>query len=95
MRVKAVLRDTDVLAKQPGSAERILASAEKNLDRVVNLNSLLKVMGLPEEGRIAMLQALAKSGLHIWLGAEGGQDLVFITRDALPDEIRVSGYQWQ
>ncbi|MGY5873565.1 MAG: hypothetical protein RTV72_15055 [Candidatus Thorarchaeota archaeon] len=94
MRIKAVLRDTDILQLEAGSKERILAAAKKNADRVINWPSLLKVMGLVFEDRTKMLDSLAESKLKIWLLTEGGQHLIFLTTGKdLPQED--AGYQWQ
>jgi hypothetical protein len=94
MRIKAVLRDTDILQLEAGSKERILAAARKNSDRVVNWPSLLKVMGLVYEDRTRMLDNLADSKLKIWLLTDGSQDLIFLTagKELPPDN---AGYQWQ
>jgi len=94
MRIKAVLRDTDILQLEAGSKERILAAAKKNSDRVINWPSLLKVMGLVFEDRTKMLDCLVDSNLRIWLLTDGDQHLIFLTagKDFPPDNV---GYQWQ
>jgi hypothetical protein len=94
MRIKAVLRDTDILQLEAGSKDRILAAAKKNADRVVNWPSLLKVMGLAFEDRTKMLDNLANSKLKIWLLTDGSQDLIFISegKETPPENV---GYQWQ
>ncbi|MBN2231077.1 MAG: hypothetical protein JW779_15945 [Candidatus Thorarchaeota archaeon] len=94
MRIKAVLRDIEILKMEPGSKERILASAKKNLDRVINWPSLLKVMGLTFDERIKMLQELRHTKLHIWLVKDADQHLIFLTEseNAQPE---ISGYAWQ
>ena len=94
MRIKAVLRDTDILQLEAGSKERILAAAKKNSDRVINWPSLLKVMGLVYEDRTKMLDSLVDSKLKIWLFTDGSQDLIFLTAGKeLPQDN--AGYQWQ
>ena len=82
MRVKAVLRDTDILQMEAGS---------KN---VVSWSSLLKVMGLTVEDRTAMLEMLKDTKFHIWLANEGDQDLIFLSESETesPDE---PAYRWQ
>ncbi len=93
MRIKAVLRDTDILQMEPGSKKRILAAAIKNEDRVISWTSLLKVMGLAFEQRQTMLEMLKDSNLHIWLMNDGNQHLVFLTSSTeTPLEM---AYQWQ
>jgi hypothetical protein len=92
MRIKAVLRDTDILQMDAGSKERILAAAKKNLDRVINLPSLLKVMGLDFEGRTTMLEALKDSKLSIWLLIDAQQHLIFISEN---ENLQHEGYRWQ
>ncbi|MFW9963952.1 MAG: hypothetical protein ACFFCX_10335 [Candidatus Sifarchaeia archaeon] len=92
MRIKAVLRDTDILQLEPGSIERIVATAKKNIDRVVNLPSLLKVMGLSFEERCIMLEALKDSKLHIWLLNDTQQHLVYLSEN---EESEFEGYRWQ
>ena len=94
MRIKAVLRDTDILQLEPGSKERILAAVKKNADRVINWTSLLKVMGLGFEERTKMLDTLAGSKMRIWLITDSDQHLIFLTGGKeVPPEL--SGYQWQ
>jgi len=94
MRVKAVLRDTDILQMEAGSKNRIMAAANKNADRVVSWSSLLKVMGLTVEDRTAMLEMLKDTKFHIWLANEGDQDLIFLSESETesPDE---PAYRWQ
>jgi len=92
MRIKAVLRDSDILGMQPGSKERVLAAAMKNLDRLVNLGSLLKVMGLPSDGRLALLEILEGTKLHIWLAIDSQQHVILISES---DTIDLEGYKWQ
>jgi hypothetical protein len=94
MRIKAVLRDTDILQMEAGSKSRILAAANKNLDRVINLPSLLKVMGLTLEERTTMLDALGESKIHVWLLNESGQHLIFMSEEE-EKEGKIDGYQWQ
>ncbi len=94
MRIKAVLRDTDILQLEAGSKERILAATKKNVDRVINWTSLLKVMGLGFEERTKMLDILAGSKMRIWLITDSDQHLIFLTEGKeVPPEL--SGYQWQ
>ncbi|MFW9961930.1 MAG: hypothetical protein ACFFDV_13000 [Candidatus Thorarchaeota archaeon] len=93
MRIKAVLRDTDILQMEPGSKKRILAAAKKNEDRVISWTSLLKVMGLTFEERQNMLEMLRDSNLHIWLMNDGEQHLVLLT--AGNDSPTEMAYQWQ
>jgi hypothetical protein len=93
MRIKAVLRDTDILNMNMGSKERILAAARKNVDRLINLGSLLKVMGLGLEDRCFMLEILKDTGLHMWFSNEGDQHLVFLSENKDAEE--AVGYQWQ
>ncbi|MHA2395832.1 MAG: hypothetical protein ACXAC0_03945 [Candidatus Thorarchaeota archaeon] len=92
MRIKAVLRDTDILQMEPGSKGRVLAAAKKNLDRVVNLPSLLKVMGLSYDDRCAMLDAIKDSTIHVWLLMDAQQHLIYLSEK---NESEFGGYQWQ
>lgn len=94
MRIKAVLRDSEILKLEAGSKERILTAAKKNADRVINWPSLLKVMGLVFEERTKMLESLVGSKLSIWLLTDGSQDLIFLTegKEGPPES---SGYKWQ
>lgn len=95
MRIKAVLRDEKILHMHPGSEERIRASAEKNYDRLVNLSSLLKVMGLGSEDRIKMLQSFSGKGVHIWLAKDADQHLAYFSKNETPQDGEFAGYQWQ
>ncbi|MHA2355713.1 MAG: hypothetical protein ACXADC_11095 [Candidatus Thorarchaeota archaeon] len=95
MRIKAVLRDSEILQMDHGSKTRIIAVAKKNVDRVVNLASLLKVMGLNPENRINMLQALDDSKLHIWLFQDAQQDLIFLSKGNSFQDANLRGYKWQ
>lgn len=95
MRIKAVLRDNDILAMEPGSQKRIEATAMKNLDRIVSQSSLLKVMGLNGDERVRMLETLSNKQISIWLGKDAQQDIIYFTQEKLPEEIESSGYQWQ
>ena len=95
MRIKAVLRDSDILGLEPGTNERIVTTAIKNVDRVISLSSLMKVMGLRLEDKTKMLQALSNQKLHIWLAKDSQQDIIFMTRGNLPEEFGSMGYQWQ
>ena len=92
MRVKAVLRDTEILQMEPGSKTRVLTAAKKNLDRVVNLPSLLKVMGRGFEDRCVMLDALKDSKLHVWMVNDSQQHLIYLSEKM---ESEISGYHWQ
>ena len=92
MRIKAVLRDTEILQMEAGSKARINAAAKKNIDRVVNLPSLLKVMGLDFDDRSDMLEALKDSKIHVWLLIDAQQHLIFMSEK---DEFEHQGYQWQ
>lgn len=92
MRIKAVLRDTEILQLNPGSKERIIAAAKKNVDRIVNLPSLLKVMGLSFDERCTMLAMLKDSNLHIWLLNDSQQHLVYFSEKK---EFEYGGYNWQ
>lgn len=95
MRIKTVLRDGDILNMEPGSKDRIMATTKKNLNRVVNLGSLMRVMGLGTDGRIEMLQILDSTDLHIWLANEGDQDIVFLSLSKTPEDADSLGYRWQ
>ncbi|MHA3962825.1 MAG: hypothetical protein AM325_004720 [Candidatus Thorarchaeota archaeon SMTZ1-45] len=92
MRIKAVLRDTEILQMDVGSKGRIIATAKKNIDRVVNLQSFLKVMGLSLDERCIMLDALKDTILHIWLLTDAQQHLIYISENK---NAEVSGYCWQ
>jgi len=95
MRIKAVLRDNQILGMAPGSQERIFATATKNLDRIVSQSSLLKVMGLKSDDRIEMLQVLKSSKIHIWLVNDAQQDVIYLSNENLPSDIEMAGYKWQ
>ena len=93
MRIKAVLRDSDILQMEPGSKERVLAGAKKNMDRAINWPSLLKVMGLSFEERLTMLAILAETKIHVWLLTDADQHIIFMSHGKeTPNE---AGYQWQ
>ena len=92
MRIKAVLRDGDILKLEAGSKERILDTAMKNSDRIVNLPSLLKVMGLTFEDRGIMLDALKDSKIHISLLNDAQQHLIYISNKK---DSEFGGYNWQ
>lgn len=94
MRIKAVLRDTDILKMEPGSTNRIIAAAKKNVDRLISWSSLLKIMGLDFEARTTMLDMLKGSNMHIWLLNDGNQHLIFITQTN-SSFTEASAYQWQ
>jgi len=95
MRIKAVLRDNEILQQQPGSHERIISVANKNVDRVINQASLLKVMGLGPDQRVEMLQALTDQEFHIWLAKDAEQDIIYFFKGKLPQEYENTGYQWK
>ncbi|MFW9887022.1 MAG: hypothetical protein ACFFER_02495 [Candidatus Thorarchaeota archaeon] len=95
LRIKAVLRDGEILKMEPASKARIVTTARKNIDRIVSLNSLLKVMGLNAENRIELLQALKDSKLHIWLFQDSQQDLIFLSRNVNIPDYGFRGYKWQ
>jgi hypothetical protein len=95
MRIKAVLRDNEILQLKPGSPERIVAVAKKNIDRVINQASLLKVMGLGPEKRLEMLEVLTNQDLHIWLAKDAEQDIIYFFNGNLPQEYENTGYQWK
>ena len=95
MRIKTVLRDGDILNMEPGSKDRVLATAKKNLDRVVNMGSLMRVMGFGTDGRIEMLQILDSTDLHIWLSNEGDQDIVYMSSSKTPVDEDSLGYRWK
>lgn len=92
MRIKAVLRDTEILQMEAGSKERVIAATKKNIDRVVNLQSLLKVMGLDFDSRTVMLEALKDSNIHVWLVTDAQQHLIFMSEK---EEVEIEGYMWQ
>jgi len=92
MRIKAVLRDADILQMDPGSKARIIAAARKNLERVVSLPSFLKVMGLSFEERCIMLDALKDSKIHVWLLNDSQQHLIYLSEK---NESEFDGYNWQ
>ena len=77
------------------SKARIVATARKNIDRIVALNSLLKVMGLEPENRIELLQALEDSKLHIWLFQDPQQDLIYLSESETIPDYGFRGYKWQ
>ena len=77
---------------EAGSKARVVAAAKKNLDRVVNLPSFLKVMGLNFEERCIMLEALKDSNIHVWLLNDAQQHLIYLSEK---DESEFGGYHWQ
>lgn len=96
MRIKAVLRDSEILAMTPGSKERIIATAKKNVDRFVNWGSLLKVMGLKFEDRLKMLEELRGHHLHIWLARDVDQHVIYLSeKDKIEYDEEVCVYMWQ
>jgi hypothetical protein len=95
MRIKAVLRDNEILGLEAGSSKRIVAAALKNLDRVVSMGSLLKIMGLPANGRSKMLDVLMGLDVHIWLAVDRDQHVICISKRESPPEADFSGYKWQ
>ncbi|TFG95948.1 hypothetical protein E4H12_12185 [Candidatus Thorarchaeota archaeon] len=92
MRIKAVLRDSEILKLEAGSKERILAAAKKNSDRIISLLSLLKVMGLTFDQRTTMLDVIKNTKLHIWLLNDAQQHLIYISES---NKQEVDGYNWQ
>ena len=92
MRIKAVLRDTEILQMEAGSKTRVIAAANKNIDRIVNLPSLLKVMGLSLDERCVMLDALKGSKIHVWLLNDVQQHLIYFSEK---NESEYQGYHWQ
>lgn len=93
MRIKAVLRDTDILKMAAGSKERILAATRKNIDRLINLPSLLKVMGLTDDDRCLMLNTLRETRIHVWFSNDANQHLIYFSENTNAEE--AIGYQWQ
>lgn len=77
---------------EAGTMSRIIATAKKNIDRVVNLPSLMKVMGLSDDERCIMLDALKESKVHVWLLIDSQQHLIFISEK---NESDFDGYKWQ
>lgn len=92
MRIKAVFRDAGILKMEEGSKERVMAVAQKNLDRVVNLPKLLKVMGLEFDKRCLMLDVLKDSKFHIWLLNDSEQHLIYMNEEKVANP---GGYMWQ
>ena len=92
MRIKAVLRDKEILQMESGTKARIITVAKKNLDRVVNLPSLLKVMGLNFDQRCIMLDSLKDLAIHLWLFNDSQQHLIFMSENSESD---YQGYNWQ
>ena len=95
MRIKAVLRDSEILKMKPGSEARINACIDKNEDRFVSWGSLLKVMGISFEERIKMLKLMQDRNIHIWLGIFGDQHVIYISKNEQVDDSEFVGYQWQ
>ena len=93
MRIKAVLRDKEILQMPVRSKRRIIATMNKNLDRFVDLSSLLRVMGLGVEDRTTMLEALADVDIHVWFLNNHDQHVIYLSKGGLPDE--ECAYQWQ
>jgi hypothetical protein len=94
MRIKAVLRDSDILKMDLGSDNRIKACAVKNLDRIVSWTSFLKVMGLSFDERTKMLEVLSNTKIHLWLGVVGDQHVVYLSEKE-NEELEFETYQWQ
>lgn len=92
MRIKAVLRDTEILQMEAGSKARVIATAKKNINRVVSLPSLLKVMGLSFDERCVMLDALKGLKIHVWLLTDAQQHLIYLSEKS---ESEQQGYHWQ
>ncbi len=81
---------------EPGSKERIIATARKNLDRFVDWRSLLKIMGLRFEDRIRMLETLDKEPIHIWLTKHAEQHVIYLSeKDSLEEDEDIVPYQWK
>lgn len=80
---------------EEGSEERIMATLDKNLDRAVNLNSLLRVMGMESDQRLDLLRALIKKPYHIWLANQGNQDVIYISHVDQPEDEEIVGFMWQ
>lgn len=80
---------------EPGSKTRIIAAAKKNVDRLISMQSLLKVMGLNFEERTKMLDAISKERLHIWLAMDSEQHVIYISSKKLPEDMDLPAYQWQ
>ncbi|MHA2286516.1 MAG: hypothetical protein ACXABZ_11680 [Candidatus Thorarchaeota archaeon] len=95
MRIKAVLRDSDILKMNPGSDDRIIAATKKNLDRLVSMTSFLKVMGLNFTDRSKMLDTLSHTKLHVWLGIDFEQHVIYISDREMPQDFDLCGYKWQ
>ncbi|MHA1934976.1 MAG: hypothetical protein ACW97A_06805 [Candidatus Thorarchaeota archaeon] len=95
MRIKAVLRDSEILKMTPGSDDRIVKSAKKNLDRLISMTSFLKVMGLNFTDRSKMLDTLSHTKLHIWLGIDSEQHVIYISESEMPQDFDLCGYKWQ
>ncbi|MHA2424630.1 MAG: hypothetical protein ACXAEF_07565 [Candidatus Thorarchaeota archaeon] len=95
MRIKAVLRDSDILGLEPGTDERIVTTAIKNVDRVISMSSLMKVMGLKFEERTKMLDVLSNQDVRVWLAKDSQQDIIYLTKGKMPEEFESVGYQWQ
>jgi hypothetical protein len=93
MRIKAVLRDSEILNMELGSSGRVLATVRKNADRLINLSSLMKVAGLGFDERCKMLEILKGANMHIWFSNDGDQHLVFFSENENAEE--AIGYQWQ
>ncbi|MHA1771007.1 MAG: hypothetical protein ACTSYL_04935 [Candidatus Thorarchaeota archaeon] len=94
MRIKAVLRDSTILGMEPGSRERVIAAAQKNKNRIVNLRSLLKIMGLKLSDRVRVLEILEQEKLSIWLANEGDQHVIFTSDGSPPEDPEFQGYRW-
>jgi hypothetical protein len=92
MRIKAVLRDSEILKLEAGSKERILAAVKKNSDRIISLPSLLKVMGLTNDDRTIMLEAIKNTKIHVWLLNDAQQHLIYIS---VNNKSEFGGYNWQ
>ncbi|MCK5617233.1 hypothetical protein KAR91_86010 [Candidatus Pacearchaeota archaeon] len=95
MRIKAVLRDGAILQITPGSEDRIVAAAKKNLNRLISMTSLLKVMGLNLRDRSKMLDTLSYTKLHVWLGIDSEQHVIYISESEMPQDFDLCGYKWQ
>jgi hypothetical protein len=77
---------------ESGSQTRIIATVKKNLERLVNLPSFLKVIGLNFDERCIMLDVLKGLDIHVWLLNDSQQHLIYLSEK---DHSDYGGYQWQ
>lgn len=80
---------------EEGSEKRIMATVSKNLDRAVNISTLLRVMGMDAEQRVDLLETLGEKPYHIWLANQGNQHIVYISEAEKPQDEEILGYMWQ